>query len=111
MSQVGAIETMRQSKESSKLSFFDRMASTAYRIFGSQGKKFAASSPQMRDEILKSNLRITPEALVSLAMFMAVLSVLPVIICIAVGLFLHVAFLFLVVIVPPIVFVMVWNAP
>ncbi len=111
MSQVSTLEKVRLSKESSKLSLFDKLASAAYKLFGAQGKRFAASSPQMRDEILKSNLRITPEALVSLALFSTVLSIIPVIICVALGLMLHVLFLFMVVIAPPIVFVLIWNLP
>lgn len=109
--QLGQLETKRQAKESSKLSLFDRMTSTAYKMFGAQGKKFAASSPEMRNQILKSNLRITPEALVSLALFTAVLSIIPVVVCVILGLMLHMLFLFLVVITPPIVFVLIWNLP
>ena len=111
VSQLGQLETKRQAKESSKLSFFDKMTATAYKMFGTQGKKFAASSPEMRDQILKSNLRITPEALVSLAMFSTVLDHNPVVVCVVLGLLLHVIFLFLVVIAPPIVFVLIWNLP
>ena len=111
VSQLGQRETTRQAKESSKLSLFDRMTATAYKMFGAQGKKFAASSPEMRNQILKSNLRITPEALVSLALFSAVLSIIPVVVCVVLGLVLHVLFLFLVVIAPPIVFVLIWNLP
>lgn len=110
MSQVATIQTARPSADGSKLTFFDRMASTAYKMFGSQGKKIAASSPQMREEILKSNMRITPEALVSLALFTTVISIIPVAVCVILGLVFHVIFLFMVVIVPPIVFVIVWNA-
>ena len=102
--------TARPSGDGSKLTFFDKMASTAYRMFGTQGKKIAASSPQMRDEILKSNLRITPEALVSLALFTTVISIVPVAICVVLGLVLHILFLFMLVVVPPIVFVIVWNS-
>src|SRR5271155_5057141 len=87
------------------------MTATAYKIFGAQGKRFAASSPEMRDEILKSNLRITPEGLVSLALFMTVLSIIPVVIGVVLGLVLHILFLFLLVVVPPIVFVLIWNLP
>ena len=111
MSQLGQLETKSQAKESSKLSLFDRMTATAYKVFGAQGKKFSASSPQMREDILKSNLRITPEALVSLALFSTVLSIVPVVICVVLGLVLHILFLFLVVLVPPIVFVLIWNLP
>jgi len=111
VSQLGQLETKRRSKESSKLSFFDRMTATAYKMFGTQGKKFAASSPEMREQILKSNLRITPEALVSLAMFTTVLTIIPVVVCVVLGLMLHIVFLFMVVLAPPIVFVLIWNLP
>ena len=111
VSQLGQRETKRQAEESSKLSLFDKMTAIAYKMFGTQGKRFAASSPEMRDQILKSNLRITPEALVSLAMFTTMLSIVPVIICVVLGLVLHIIFLFLVVLVPPIVFVLIWNLP
>ncbi len=111
MSQLGALESQKHAKESSQLSFFDRMAAVAYRTFGEQGKRFAASSPQMREDILKSNLRITPEALVSLALFATVISLGPTAICIILAIVLHVPFLFLAVVAPPITFVIVWNAP
>ena len=111
MSQVGTYETPRKSKDSSKLSLFDRMTSTAYKIFGTQGKKIAASSPEMRDQILKSNLRITPEGLVSLALFSTVLSLVAVAVCVILGLVLHIVFLYLVALAPPIVFVLIWNLP
>jgi archaeal flagellar protein FlaJ len=111
LSQLGQLETRQQAKENSKLSAFDKMTAVAYKIFGAQGRKFAASSPEMREQILKSNLRITPEALVSLALFMTVLSVIPVVICVVLGLVLHIIFLFLVVLVPPIMFVLIWNLP
>lgn len=117
MSQVGTYQTSnseaksKKKQDTSKLSSFDKMTSTAYKIFGKQGRKIATSSPEMRDQILKSNLRITPEALVSLAMFVTVLSIIPVVICIVLGIALHIIFLFLVVLVPPIVFVSIWNLP
>jgi archaeal flagellar protein FlaJ len=102
---------LRKQKGASKLSLFDRMTSTAFKIFGTQGTKIAKSSPQMREEILKSNLRITPEGLVSLAMFSTILSTIPVLICIVLGMVLHILFFYLAVLAPPIVFVMVWSLP
>src|SRR5271155_978790 len=49
LSQVATtIQNARPSDDGSKLTFFDKMVSTAYKMFGSQGKKIAASSPQMR---------------------------------------------------------------
>jgi len=65
----------------------------------------------MRDEILKSNMRISPEALGSVAIFATVLSVIPVAICVVLGVVLHIVFFYLAVLAPPIVFVVVWNSP
>jgi flagellar protein FlaJ len=65
----------------------------------------------MRDEILKSNMRITPEGLISLSLFAAVLSIIPVMICVALGLVLHIPYFYIAVLSPPIVFVIVWNSP
>lgn len=111
MSQVGTYATARRSTENSKLSIFDRMTAIAYRTFGSQSKRIATSSPEMREQILKSNLRITPEGLVSLALFATALSLVPVVICVALGFLLHIVFLYLAVLTPLIVFVMIWNLP
>ncbi len=111
MTQVTKYETPNKQKRASKLSLFDRMASTAYKIFGTQGKKIAKSSPEMREQILKSNMRITPEGLVSIALFATVLSVVGVVICVVLGLYLGIIYLYLAALAPPIVFVIVWNMP
>jgi flagellar protein FlaJ len=111
LSQTVAYEITRQSKDSSKLSLFDKLASTAYKIFGAQGKRIATASPEMREQILKSNLRITPEGLVSIALFSTVLSVIPVVICVVLGMVLHIVYLYLAVLAPLIVFVMIWTLP
>jgi archaeal flagellar protein FlaJ len=87
------------------------MTAVAYKIFGAQGKKFASSSPEMRDQILKSAIRITPEGLVSLAFLASVISVVGVVVCLVLGLFLHIIYFDLAVLAPPIVFVIVWNLP
>lgn len=89
----------------------DRVTKIAYKVFGKQGKRLASSSPEMRDEILKSNLRVSPEALGSLAIFLTVLSIIPVVACVVLGYVLGIIFLYLAVLAPPIVFVVVWSSP
>lgn len=54
----------------------DVLSGFSYKIFGKYASGIAESSPWLRDEILKSNMRITPEGLISLAFFGTVLSVL-----------------------------------
>ena len=111
MTQAVVHEKLRKSKQGSKMGGFDRMTAIAYKMFGTYGKKISASSPQMRDEILKSNMRITPEGLVSLALFATVLLVVGVVICVIAAMVTHILFLYMVALAPPIVFVIVWNAP
>lgn len=58
-------------KKKVPLTFFDRFTSVAFRFFSRPATRFTRSIPLLRDEILKSNLRITPEGLVSVAFFSA----------------------------------------
>ncbi len=52
----------------------DVVSGFAFRLFGRYSTGIADNSPWLRDEILKSNMRITPEGLISLAFFGSVLS-------------------------------------
>lgn len=52
----------------------DVVSGFAYRIFGRYANGIAASTPWLREEILRSNMRITPEGLISLALLGGVLS-------------------------------------
>ena len=54
----------------------DVFSGVAYRLFGRYATGIAANSPWLREEILKSNMRITPEGLISLAFFGSILSAL-----------------------------------
>ncbi|MDG6990375.1 MAG: type II secretion system F family protein [Nitrososphaerota archaeon] len=54
----------------------DVVSGFAYRLFGRYADGVAANTPWLRDEILKSNMRITPEGLISLAFFGSVVSAL-----------------------------------
>jgi archaeal flagellar protein FlaJ len=111
LSSVLAEPARQMVKAGTKPTGLDRMTGLAYKVFGGQGKKIAASTPQLREEILKSNLRITPEGLVSLSLFITVLSVIPAVIGPILALVLHFLPLFMTIIIPPIVFVTVWNSP
>ncbi|MDG6990957.1 MAG: type II secretion system F family protein, partial [Nitrososphaerota archaeon] len=52
----------------------DVLSGFSYRIFGRYANRIAENSPWLREEILKSNMRITPEGLISLAFFGTALS-------------------------------------
>jgi flagellar protein FlaJ len=66
------------SREAKKVpwTFFDRFTLVAFRIFSRPATRFTRSIPLLRDNILKSNLRITPEGLVSVAFFSALITAL-----------------------------------
>jgi flagellar protein FlaJ len=56
-------------KKKVPLTFFDRFTLIAFRLFARPATRFTRAIPLLRDNILKSNLRITPEGLVSVALF------------------------------------------
>jgi flagellar protein FlaJ len=58
-------------KKKIPLTFFDKFTSFAFRLFSRPATRFTRSIPTLRDDILKSNLRITPEGLISVAFFSA----------------------------------------
>ena len=57
------------SRETKKvpMTFFDKFTLLAFRLFSRPATRLTRSIPLLRDNILKSNLRITPEGLVSVA--------------------------------------------
>ena len=63
----------RQKKEP-PLNPFDRFVSATYRVFSRPAGRIADSMPDLRQQILKSNLRVSPEGLVSLALFSAAIT-------------------------------------
>jgi flagellar protein FlaJ len=54
---------------------FDKFTQVAFRLFARPATRFTRSIPLLRENILKSNLRITPEGLVSVAFFSALITV------------------------------------
>ncbi len=93
------------------LTFFDKFTALAYRAFGNQGRSFAKNVPSLRDDILKSNLRITPEGLISVAILSTIIASVVAISIVIVGLLLQVLLLSLAIVVVPIVFLLMLNAP
>ena len=61
-------------KKKPVLTFFDRFTQAAFRLFSWQATRFTRSMPLLRDDIMKSYLRITPEGLVSVALFSTLIS-------------------------------------
>jgi len=61
-------------KKKVPMTFFDRFTLVAFRLFSRPATRFTRSIPLLRDNILKSNLRITPEGLVSVAFFSALIA-------------------------------------
>ncbi len=53
----------------------DRLSGVAFRVFGRYANRIARGTPWLKDEILRSNMRITPEGLVALSFFGATLAI------------------------------------
>lgn len=52
----------------------DRLSGMAYRIYGKYATRVTRGTPWLKDEIIRSNMRITPEGLVALSFFGATLA-------------------------------------
>lgn len=57
-----------------KLTLLDRFSGFSLKVFGGPARRIAKSFPSMRRDILKSNLRTTPEALVALSLMVTVIT-------------------------------------
>jgi archaeal flagellar protein FlaJ len=99
-------------QQKTKLSPFGRVTSFAFRIFASPATRLSRSVPLLRDNILRSNLRITPEGLIADSMFFTLITgiIAAVGIYIGFGIYQIPYFLALIAAVP-LVFVLIINAP
>lgn len=70
-------------------SLLESFSSVAVKHFGGLGKKMAARFPSMREDILKSNLRITPEALGASSVLATIITCLAAAALTVVGVLLH----------------------
>jgi flagellar protein FlaJ len=93
------------------ITFFDRFTALSYKVFGKQGKKLSMSMPSLRDELIKSNLRITPEGLMSVILFATLASVAAGAVCVVLALELGIVYIAFGAVAPPVVFIFLFNAP
>jgi flagellar protein FlaJ len=99
-------------KDKVPLSFFDRYTLVAFRIFAWPATRITRSMSLLRDDILKSNLRITPEGLVSVALLSTLITGVFAGLLSYVGLAVfHTAFLTLSFVAVPLVLILALNAP
>ncbi len=109
MSQVAVAKV--KLKNGQKLTPLDRVSGFSLKLFGRPARRLSRIVPTLRDDILKSNLRTTPDALVSLVILVLVIS------SVVAGTLMVVAFVFnflplaLVGVAPPIAVLLTLNAP
>ena len=111
MTQQPIYELKKKVDKRERLTFFDKFTALAYKIFGGQGKSFSKSMPSLRDNIMKSNLRITPEGLISVALLSTVVASIVALAVVVVAVLFHFLLLSLIVVAVPIVFLLMLNAP
>jgi flagellar protein FlaJ len=109
MAQVTVLK--EEPKNGAKLTFLDRISGFSVKAFGAPSKRLVRSMPTLRDDILKSNLRTTPEALVSLSFLALIVSGAVAGAVVAVAIAFDFLLLSLVVVAPPIAFILTLNAP
>jgi archaeal flagellar protein FlaJ len=99
-------------KNKVKLTAFDKLTSLSFRIFARPSTRLSRSIPLLRDNIMKSNMRITPEGLISLGLFFTVVTavVAGLGIYIGFGVF-HVPYFLALVAAVPLVFLIIINGP
>lgn len=94
-----------------KLTLFDKLTGFAYGIFQRHAEWVVARTPQLKDELLKSDLRISPQGLVSVALLITTVSAAVAALGSIVGTLAGITLAPLLLITPPIAFLLVWNAP
>jgi len=98
-------------KNGKELTLLDRLSGFSVKVFGRPARRVARSIPLLRDEILKSNLRTTPEALVSLSFLVLAIASIATAATIAFAIAFDMLFLLLVAVAPPTAFLLTMNAP
>ncbi|MBI2185029.1 MAG: type II secretion system F family protein [Thaumarchaeota archaeon] len=63
-----------RSKNGHSSTMFDRFTSIAYRLFHKPAKRISKNMPLLREEILKSNLHISPEGLIAVGILLAIIA-------------------------------------
>src|SRR2546428_4288736 len=93
------------------MSFFDKISLLSYRIFKGPAERMAKLVPLLKDDLLKSNMRVTPVGLISVALFSSMLSGVAVLGIIAWAMTTGFTFLYLLALVPLLVFMLIVNGP
>ncbi len=93
------------------LSAFDRVSLVSYRIFKGPAGRIAKSIPLLRDGLLRSNMRVTPIGLISVALLATLISGIAVLGVIAWAVTTPFIFLYLLAPAPLIVFILIINGP
>lgn len=104
--------TRGKDKENVKLTVFDRLTSIAFRMFSRVSTRLSNSIPGLRDNILKSNLRITPEGLIAVSVFFTIVAGALAIIGVYVGFVMyHIPYFLVLIAAVPLTFLLLINAP
>jgi flagellar protein FlaJ len=99
-------------KQKTKLTFSDNLTRLSFRIFSRPATRMSRSIPMLRDSIMRSNMRITPEGLVSLALFATLLTGILAGLGIYIGFGVyHVPYFMSLLVAVPLVFVIMINMP
>ena len=104
--------TRGKKEEKVQLTFFGLVTSIAFRIFAYPATTLSRSIPLLRDNIMKSYLRITPEGLIADSLFFTTIAGILAAVGIWVGFGIyHIPYFLALIAAVPLVFVLIINAP
>lgn len=103
--------TPARRQRSPRMTFLDRLTSVSYGVFGSSSQRLAKSFPGLRDNLLKSDLSVTPEGLMSIALMATLIASVLTVAVVAVGLLLSFDVVVFLLVLPVFVFLVALNAP
>ncbi len=110
MSQAAVLEATER-KAKPELTGLDRFSGFAFKLFGKQGRRIAALFPDLRGEIQKSDMRITPEGLAATAMLVTLIAGIITAGLAVAGAILHFYILVAPIAFLPVIFFLIMNAP
>jgi flagellar protein FlaJ len=93
------------------MTIFDRYSLVSYRVFRLPAGRIAKAVPVLKDDLLKSDLRVTPVGLVAVALMSTLLAGVMTAVLVVWAAFARLPFLFLIGIAPLVMFLLVLNSP
>ena len=109
-----AQETVKVSKvklkKGQKLTVLDRVSAFSFRLYGGPARRVVKGMPSLREDILKSNLRTTPDALVSLALFVVTITSVAAAVLVLAAFLTGFLLLAMAIVAPPIALLLVLNS-